>query len=295
MKKISLIIIVAILMLSCNNSESQNSETASLISNKEKNQLKRYDVKSGMIIYSTKTSGKVMGSVISGSGTEKLYFKDWGALELLEEESTSTTKMKMFGKKSTETENVHTIAKLDNGESYHVDFKKKEIYAGRDMAMDMIKVFHPTSDAGKTGKGMADSMGGKVIGNESFLGYDCEIYDLMGSKQWIYKGVTLKMEVTLMGITTTKTATSAKFDISVADSYFELPDFPIIKQEGFMNNEEFDMEMEDYSDEIEQLKKMSYEEWKEIATKEDEELKNMSDKELRETYDMMQSMLRLQK
>ncbi|MFK5983544.1 MAG: hypothetical protein QM499_11565 [Flavobacteriaceae bacterium] len=274
--------------MSCNSETKTSSQDIS--QNKE---LKRYKVKSGIITFNTETNGKVMGSIITGSGTEKLYFKDWGAIELLEEESTTTTKMKMFGKKSSETENVHTIAKLDNGESYHVDFKKKEIYAGRDMAMDMVKLFHPTSDAGETGKGMADSMGGKVIGNETFLGYDCEIYDLMGSKQWIYKGVTLKMEVTVMGITTIKTATSAKFDLSVSDSYFELPDFPIVKMEGYQTNEEFDSDMEDMDENIDALKNMSFEEWKKIATENDEEMQNMSDEELRETYDMLQKMLQM--
>jgi hypothetical protein len=283
MKKISLILVIAALFISCNN-DAQNTNN---------NNLKRYKVKSGIIIYNIATSGKVMGSVISGSGTEKLYFKDWGAIELLEEESITTTKMKMFGQKSTETENVHTISKLDNGESYHVDFKKKEIYAGRDMAMDMVKMFHPTSDAGETGKSMTDGMGGKVIGNETFLGYDCEIYDLMGSKQWIYKGVTLKMEVTVMGITTIKTATSAKFDVSISNSYFELPDFPIVKMEGYQTNEEFDSDMEDMDENIDALKNMSFEEWKKIATENDEEMQNMSDEELRETYNMLQKMLQM--
>jgi len=295
MKKISLILVIAFLFISCNNKESQNFETASVISKKGNDQLKRYNVESGIILFQTTTNGKVMGSVISGSGTEKTYFKNWGAVELKEEESTQTTTMKMFGKNNTETSSTHTIAKLDNGESYHVDFKKKEIYLVRDMAMDLTKMFQPNQDAGEVGKSMAEGMGGKIIGNESFLGYDCEIMELMGSKQWIYKGVTLKMEMTVMGLTTIKEATSAKFDLNVDDKYFELPNFPIIKEEGFMNNEEFDMEMEDMSDEIEQLKKMSYEEWKKLATENDEEMKNMSDKELRETYDMMQSMLRLQK
>jgi len=295
MKKISLILAIVTVLLSCNSKETKKFDTASVKSNKQSNQLKRYKVESGIVTYETTMNGKVMGSIISGSGTEKLYFKDWGAIELLEEESTTTTKIKMFGQNSTETENVHTIAKLDNGESYHVDFKKKEIYAGRDMAMDMVKAFHPTSDAGETGKDMADSMGGKVIGNETFLGYDCEIYDLMGSKQWIYKGVTLKMEMTVMGITTIKTATSAKFDISVSDSYFELPDFPIVKMDGYQTNEEFESDMEDMDENMDALKEMSFEEWKKLATENDEEMRNMSEKELRETYDMMQKMLQLRK
>lgn len=285
MKRISILLIITTLFFSCNN-DAQNTDN---------NNLKRYKVKSGIIIYQTTINGNVMGSVISGSGIEKTYFKDWGGIELIEEESTQTTTMKMFGKNKVETTNTHTIAKLDNGESYHVDFKKEEIYVRRDMAMDLTKMFQPNQDAGAVGKSMAEGMGGEIVGNESFLGYDCEIMELAGSKQWIYKGVTLKLEMTVMGLTTIKEATSAKFDINVSDNYFELPDFPIVKEEGFMTNEEFDEEVEIMDDEIEQLKNMSYEEWKKIVSENDEEMQNMSDKELRETYEMMQSMLRLQK
>lgn len=293
MKKYSILILLVLLFVNCKNNETKITDTASVITEKKTQDLKRYDVKSGIITYNITTNGKVMGSVISGSGTENIYFKDWGAIELIEEKTTTTTVIKMFGQNKTETEKIHAIKKLDNGESYSVDFNKKEIYAGRDMAMDLTKTFHPNQDAGDVGKQMLESMGGKMIGKESFLGHTCEIWNVMGAKQWIYKGVTLKMEMTVLGITTIKEATSAKFNVSVPDKYFKLPDFPIIKEEGFMNNEEFDMEMEDNSDEIEQLKNMSYEEWKKLATENDEEMRNMSEKELRETYDMMQKMLQM--
>jgi hypothetical protein len=294
MKKMSLLLFASVLIFACEKKETN--EVASLVSinQTKQKQLKRYGVSSGIITYESKISGKVMGSVISGSGTEKMYFKDWGAIELIDETSTQTTTMKMFGKKNEDVTSTHNMTKLDNGESAVVDFKTKEIYLNRDLAMDLTKMFHTDADAGDVGKTMAEGMGGKIVGKEIFLGYPCEIMELMGSKQWIYKGVTLKLEMTTMGITTIKKATSAKFDINVADKYFKLPDFPVIKQESYMSNQEFDEDYDDMSDEIEALKKMSFDEWKEIAKKEDEEFRNMSDKELRETYDMMQTMLKLQ-
>jgi len=290
MKKTILLLLLLTLTLSCNsetNKSDQNIEQATQI------KLKRYNTKSGIIIYNITTHRKVMGSVISGFGTENIYFKDWGAVELIEEKTTTTTVIKMFGQNKTETEKIHTIKKLDNGESYSVDFNKKEIYAGRDMAMDLTKTFHPNQDAGDVGKQMLESMGGKMIGKESFLGHTCEIWDVMGAKQWIYKGVTLKMEMTVLGITTIKEATSAKFNVAVPDKHFKLPDFPIVKTESFMSNGEFDTDMEDINENIDALKKMSYEEWKKLATENDEEMQNMSEKELRETYDMMQKMLQM--
>jgi hypothetical protein len=259
----------------------------------EQNKLKRYEVKSGIVQYKITTSGKVLGSTVTGSGTESLYFKDWGAIELVEEISTQTTNTKIFGRKSSETTNVHTINKLDNGKSYFVDFDRNEIALRRDMAMDMTTAFHPDGDAGDVGKSMLESMGGEKIGNEKFLGYDCEIWDLMGTKQWMYKGVTLKTEVSMLGIKTVKEATSATFNESVASKHFELPDFPVTKEEGFLDDDEFEEDMEDMDEKMDKLSKMSYEEWKAMAVANDEELKQMSDAELRQTYDMFQKMIKM--
>ena len=78
MKKISILLSLAVALVSC----SGNSQ----------NQLKRYQVKSGIVEYTTTISGKVLGGKIAGSGTENLYFKNWGAVELKEEESFGTRK-----------------------------------------------------------------------------------------------------------------------------------------------------------------------------------------------------------
>ncbi len=277
MKRLTLILALAILTISAF----------------AQNKLKRYDVKSGIVEYETTISGKMMGSTISGGGTEKLFFKDWGAIELKEAESSQTTTIKIFGKGKTETENTHTINKLDNGESYIVDFDKKQIYASRDMAMDMTKAFHPDADAGEVGESMLESMGGEKVGNEKFIGYDCEVWEFSGGKQWLYKGLMLKLEMTMLGITTITKATTAKFNINVADKFFNLPDFPIQKEEGYMDNEEYEDDMEDMNDNMKKLSKMSFSEWKKMAQANDEEMQQMSDEELHQTYDMIQKMIKM--
>ncbi|PIF01609.1 MAG: hypothetical protein CR994_00440 [Maribacter sp.] len=174
--------------------------------------MKRYEIESGSISYKSVLSGNVMGTTISGTGTETLFFKDWGAVEVKEEKVSETTTTAILGRKNTDVSKTHTMYKLDNGKSYSVDFKRKEIHQMNDMAMEMTKIFQKDADAGKVGKELFESMGGKLIGTEMFLGYECEIRDLMGIKQWLYKGVLLKSEGTLMGITTIKEAVSAKFD-----------------------------------------------------------------------------------
>lgn len=256
-------------------------------------QLKRYELKSGIVEYETTISGKVLGSTISGSGYEKLYFKDWGAVELKESQSAKTSTMKFFGKKKTETEKSHEMNKLDNGKTYSVDFDQQQIYASRDMAMDMTTSFHPDADAGDVGKNMLESMGGQKIGNEEFMGYDCEIWELAGGKQWMYKGVMLKLEMTALGITTVTQATSVDFNTTVADKYFQLPDFPIEQEEGFMDDDMNANDAEEMDAAMEKISKMSYAEWKKFAVENDDELREMSEEDLRYTYDSIQKMIKM--
>jgi hypothetical protein len=277
MKNLSIILSLAVVLVSC----SGNSQ----------NTLKRYNVKSGIVDYKTIISGEIMGSKISGSGVEYLYFKNWGALELKETQSSQTTTINIFGKEQIEKISTHIINKLDDGESYFADLDKKTITVGRDPMMDLMK--QSNTNASDAGKDMLESMGGKKVGTENVLGYSCEVWDVMGAKQWIYKGVPLKIEVTVLGIKTVTEATSAKFDVSVADTNFKLPDYPIQQQEGYMNNEEFEDEMGEMDNKMDELSKLSFEEWKEMATKNDPEMQQMSDEELHETFDMVQKMIKM--
>lgn len=259
----------------------------------DQNKLKRYEIKSGIVEYVTTISGKVMGSTVVGNGTENLFFKDWGAVELKEERLSQTTTMKFFGRGKTETSNTHGINKLDNGESYIVDFKNKQIIASRDLAMDMITAFEPKADAGAVGVNMLESAGGEKTGVEKIMGYNCDVWEFSGGKQWLYKGVMLKIEMTVLGIKTSTQAKSAKFNVIVADKHFKLPDFPIQKEESLWDDEEYEGDMEDINDSLEELSKMSFEEWKKISTTDDEEMQEMSDEELRAIYDMLQKMIKM--
>jgi hypothetical protein len=280
------IFVFFISFISCNGSKDFTKETIAV---KEQNPiLKRYDVKSGMVTYKITISGKVMGSSVTGNGIENLYFKNWGAVELIEENITKTTKIKFFGKEKTDTQKTHIISKLDNEKSYNVDFENATIYLRRVPAMEIMK--STKSDAGYAGKSMLESMGGKKIGEESLLGYPCEIWDTMGSKQWIYKGVTLKMISKIMGITTIKEAVTAKFNQNISDKYFKLPDFPITNEAGYLSDTAYQVEQQEIKQNMQEIKNMSFSEFKQRA-KQDPELKNSSDKELKLQFKMMKKML----
>ncbi len=295
MKNLIKIFIVVSIIWSCSNSTEQTTnltgeQTATNENSSNDNTLKRYAVKSGIVKYKTTTSGKVMGQTISGQGTEELYFKNWGALELNKEDSKQTTKINMFGQKKTQVEEIHTINKLDNGKSYTVDFKHKIIYLRRDAAMEMMKKFN-NGDVENAGKKMLESIGGKKTGNETFLGYNCEVWDIPGGKQLIYKGLPLKLEMTVMGIKTVKEAISAKFNTSVADKYFDLPDYPIKKEEGFRNDTEYAEDNAEMKKNAQKISKMSYKEYlKMLKNNDPEEYNSMSEKEKKASYEMMKKM-----
>lgn len=294
MKKLSIILSFLIVFLSCKGNDNKASDGTS---EKQEKLLKRYQVKSGIVAYTSTMSGEVMGSVITGSGTENLYFKDWGAVELREEKSKQSTNTNIFGQKNSQTTESHTLYKLDHGDSYQVNFDTKEITKQKDIAMEMMKDLFEDSDVGDVGRGMLENMGGKVIGNEKFLGYDCEIWEIMGAKQWIHKNVMLKLEMEVMGIKTLKEATSVKFNVKIPDKNLALPDYPIVEGENYLDDEEYKESMEEMNANMDKIGKMSFEDWKKMALSDDDddEMKNMSDEELRKTYDMMQQMIKAKK
>lgn len=291
MKKLSIIVVLFIITVSCKGNENKTADSLAVNSNKQETKLKRYEVKSAMVAYKTTISGKLLGSTVKGSGTESLYFKDWGDVELKEVQSNKTTHSKFFGKEKTETTSAHTMNKLDNGKSYSVDFKRKKIMLRRDGAMEMNKMF-ADGDVNKTGKQMLEGMGGKIVGQESILGYNCDIWDVMGAKQWIYKGLPLKLEMTIMGITTTTLATSATFNKPVADKYFKLPDFPIKEMQGYRNDKEYAKDKAEMRQNAQKMKNISYEEFKAMTIKDDPEAAEMSEEEWQQNYQMFKMMVK---
>jgi ClpP class serine protease len=62
-----------------------------------------------------------------------------------------------------------------------------------------------------------------------------------------------------------------------------------------MNNKEYEGEMDEMNNKMDELSKLSFEDWKKMATKNDPEMKEMSDKELHQTYDMIQKMVKMKR
>lgn len=178
-------------------------------------EIKRYEIKSGIIEYTITQSGNMMGMSINGKGTAKTAFKEWGNIELHSEESVTTT----MGQK----EHDKIMTKVDNGKVFVVDFNQKVIY---EYTPDLL-ANSEHKDLIKTGKEVLTSMGAKKIGEEKFMGYACEVWQMMHVKLWLYKGIMLKSEADMMGIKHTTVATKIDLDASVSENDLALPNFPI--------------------------------------------------------------------
>ena len=187
-----------------------------------KQSYKRYGVKSGIIEYKTTVSGKVLVSKVEGGGTSSIYFKDYGAVELQKEKSSQKNITKFFGTTKIDSSKVNIISKFDHGKVTSVDLDKKTKYAGQDVG---IGLFSKNKDPYKAGEEMLEDIGGEKIGTEDFLGYKCDVWKVPGGKEYLYKGAVLKLDMNVLGVRTVKTATSAKFDISIPDKDFELPKY----------------------------------------------------------------------
>lgn len=151
--------------------------------------LKRYNQKSGTVEY------QITGSMMSG--TETLYFDDYGVREA----KYTNTEVK-FGGFSQKTNNA---TYLEGSTIYTVDLNTN---TGTKMENSIMKNLEG-KDLQDVGRQMLKDMGGKQIGSESFMGKNCEVWEIknLGSKSWIWNGLMLKTEVNMMGQQITYTAT----------------------------------------------------------------------------------------
>ncbi len=191
--------------------------------------MKKYDVKSGKIEYQIKGSGNIMGMVqIKTIGKKRIIFDNYGVKDLTEE--SKVTKETTSGQ--TKVNKVHDIKYMNGGIVYSVDFKRKAITRMENPALAMGALFGGEKNVKQTGEAMMKSMGGKKIGTDKVLGYACDVWNLMGVKQCMYKGIPLRIESDIMGMKSVEIATKAEFDISLSKDDFKLPDFPFVDMQG---------------------------------------------------------------
>jgi len=181
-------------------------------------EVKRYEIKSGKVEYTVRGDGQIMGMKMSTKGTYSIVFKEWGKVEVTKGVTESTIPMQ-----GTQVENEWS--KFDNGKIFWVDEEEKVIVTA-DMASGMFE--QDGKNFTKMGREMLEQNGGKLIGHEKLMGYKCEVWQWGNeSKIWIHKGIMLKSEVSMMGITTVEEAIKVDFNVKTTSSDFALPNYPV--------------------------------------------------------------------
>jgi len=184
--------------------------------------IKKYAVKSANIEYKIDNSMNMMGSTSKTTGTKKLIFSEYGSHELTEinqvEEQNIMNNPKTLKK--------HTVDYIKEATLYKVDFNKKNIQRTQVPALAMMMGMGEEIHA--KGQKMMEKMGARPLGTDRILGYECEVWSLLGTKQCLYKGVPLKIESNVMGLKSSEVATKVTFDIAIDKSAFKLPEFPVV-------------------------------------------------------------------
>ena len=189
----------------------------------DENLMKKYVVESAKIDYEIKGSGKAMGMLeVKTIGKKRLIFNQFGANELIEENKIE----KRIHSGQTDTIKTHKLDYIKGATIYSVDFKKKKIMRMKNPSLAMAGLMGGGKNVAEVGEVMLKKMGGKKIGTDKVAGQSCDVWEVMGAKQCLYKGIPLKIETDVMGIKSIEIATKVEFG-AVTKNDFTLPEFEI--------------------------------------------------------------------
>lgn len=161
------------------------------------------------------------------TGTETLYFDDYGRKEVHFNESD----IDMMGVK--QKSNTQTI--MDGKFIYTID---KEKNTAQKMENPLYSMFSDEDDLKKVGEDIMKKMGGQKVGTETINGRECEIWEVqkMGGKIWVWKSISIKTVVNMMGMSITQEVESIETDIDVSPDLFKVPEGIEITDIGTIEN-----------------------------------------------------------
>ena len=210
--------------------------------------FKRYQVKSGLILYDVSTMGTAPGLTTKTDGLFKLVFDDWGAKELKEEDLTEIQTGDFYDKRS-----IHSLTKLDYGTVYTVNYEDNTTYQTRDKSVDMA-IAKGVDMSGQSMDAIKE-MKAKKIGTDIVAGHECDLWQLGDQTTCMYQGIPLSISINADGFTSTRIAQVVKLNEPISDKDMSLPPFPVISEDGYKSNEAATVQTNDYMQAIKNLKK----------------------------------------
>lgn len=216
MKKLllfSITLLTVIALFSCGDSSKDESDKLGKDSNSDFQ--KRYGIKSGVIEY-----------IITGSqeGTKTLYFDSWGMRQA--EYTRSVLSVGGF------TKSLNLVNIIDGEFQYMINIDQNSGTKTRNPILKSIDQLKDQKGFNEFGEQMLLSMGANKIGSETFLGKDCEVYEMKstGTKLWIWEWLTLKSETQSRGISINVTATRINEGGSVSAEKFKIPEKVVLNE-----------------------------------------------------------------
>ncbi|MEA5109868.1 MAG: hypothetical protein VB072_05515 [Lentimicrobium sp.] len=148
----------------------------------------------------------------------------------------SESESNYMGEKQTD----NSLMIMKDGYSYIINLKDKTGFKTKDgeLEEDPTADIMPEDDV--TFRQMIEAEGGKILGNEKFLGRDCIVVELnqaddsgepLLTKMWYYKGIMLKMQNSFTTMEAVKFEENAripaeKFEVPAGIQLMEMPGMP---------------------------------------------------------------------
>jgi len=256
---ISLIILPLFILVIITPAEAQNTDKP-----------KRYQIKSGKIVYLVNSQ--------EGKGTTTVKFDNYGMRE---------SKHKIL-KKNGKTKKDELVI-IDGENSYIINLLTNN-GTTRNLGGAMKMMQMGGKDMSATGKKMLQTMGGKQVGTQNFLGKNCEKWELntMGKTTiLIWKGITLKSETSVMGMKNSEIATSISTGLTFSKSDFQPPSGVHIENpQGMGMGQGMELSPKDKTM-MNKMSNMSFADFKKMMKKDNP---NLSEDEIRQSYNLMKQM-----
>jgi len=168
-----------------------------------------FGLESGMIIYEISGEAQLTPDTnLSIKGKAKLRFKNWGEVKLEEESGEVLTTGAIRHK-----QRVKRFEKQTKDKIIFADYENEQL-------LERTKTVNTeTNDA--------DTMFLEQKGKENIAGFVCDVWEGVGIKKCIYKGLVLKLETEVSAVSYRKIARQAIFDINTSNKACAVPDYPL--------------------------------------------------------------------
>lgn len=169
---------------------------------------KKYNLRSAVILYNISGGGQLTEDVnLTIKGKGKMCFKNWGEVELFEEEIEEIT--------SGALNNIETITRCIKRE------KKKRL----DVDFKTEKILERSMPKGNVVKNITKGL--TKQGKEIIAGKSCDMWEGNGVRKCIYKGVPLLVENNILGMHYQRKAVRITENIKVSAQECKIPNFPV--------------------------------------------------------------------